>query len=140
MAESAFPSPVVESATLSGPQLEELAIVVADAVEAWVYRGGASCLTDADSACNLSAQLRVLGWLCAVAAPDHADPAPADAPSFAMLYDELARALELLDDPPVSGTRPRATPRPGFIEPAAASADDEETVVRRVRVGNRALR
>ena len=125
-------APIVHASSASSRELEEMATALADAVEAWAYQGGASGLSEADLACNLATELRVLGWLCTVDAGD-ASGAPVDA-----LHAELSRAVEMLTGPPISGVQRKLTPRPGFIEPEVL--DDEQTVVRRAKCANRVLK
>lgn len=125
---------------VSPAHAEEVALALAEEVEAWTQTPDAAQLGEVDSARELAKQLRMLGWLINADAPGDAGDSDDRVTSLGAdrkkLLGELemltARVNEILLPPVASGVRRRITPPAGMPLAALWGADeDERTVVKK---------
>ena len=118
---------------VSPAHAEEVALALAEELEAWAQTPDAEKQGELDSAREVAKQLRMLGWLI-----NAGDAAPGDAVTALgadrkKLLGELemltARVNEMLLPPIASGVRRRITPPCGMPLAALWGADDEEQTV-----------
>jgi hypothetical protein len=121
---------------VSPAHAEEVALALAEEVEAWTLTPDAEQQGEVDSAREVAKQLRLLGWLINAGDADPHDPVTGLGADRKKLLGELemltARVNEMLLPPIASGVRRRITP-PAGIELAAlwGADDDEQTVVKK---------
>ncbi|MBL8739991.1 MAG: hypothetical protein JNK04_02820, partial [Myxococcales bacterium] len=122
---------------VSPAHAEEVALALAEELEAWLSTSQAVEQGEVESAREVAKQLRLLGWLINDCAPDGGDDSVtalgADRKKLLVELELLtARVNEMLLPPAASGVRRRITP-PAGIELAAlwGADDDEQTVVKK---------
>lgn len=129
---------------VSPAHAEEVALALAEELEAWLETPDAEQQGEVDSAREVAKQLRMLGWLInadGADAPLRGDAVPADGVTSLgvdrkKLLGELetltARVNEMLLPPIASGVRRRVTPPAGIDMSALwGNDDDERTVVKK---------
>lgn len=118
---------------VSPAHAEEIALALAEEVEAWTETPAAEQQGEVEPAREVAKQLRMLGWLI-----NAGDAAPGDrvtglGADRTKLLGELelltARVNEMLLPPIASGVRRRITPHAGVPLAALWGADDEEQTV-----------
>jgi hypothetical protein len=108
---------------VSAAHAEEVALALAEEVDEWVAAGKADEQGEADSAREVSKQLRLLGWLI------NAELGGDRQKMLAELELLTARVNDLLLPPVVSGVRRKFTPPAGMQLAALFGADDEEQTI-----------
>jgi hypothetical protein len=135
---------------VSPAHAEEVALALAEELEAWAETPDAEQQGEVDSAREVAKQLRMLGWLINAGDAAPGDPMTGLGADRKKLLGELemltARVNEMLLPPVASGVRRRFTPPVGIPLASLWGADDEEqTVVKKSKwqqghTTNRALR
>ncbi len=123
---------------LSAVHAEEVALALAEELEAWLATPDAAQQGEVDGARQIAQELRMLGWLINADAPPRGDEALALDGDKKRLLGELemltARANELLLPPIASGVRRRVTPPTGIdLSALWGTDDDERTVVKKAK-------
>jgi hypothetical protein len=121
---------------VSPAHAEEIALALAEELEAWALTPDAEQQGEVDSAREVGKQLRMLGWLINAGDAAASDATTSLGADRKKLLGELemltARVNELLLPPIASGVRRRVTPPSGVdLSSLWGAEDDEQTVVKK---------